>query len=484
MKNQIFNRKLIVSVLAVMVLVCVLHGTSHGGGTVGDIVGGIVSVTVGLVDVAVGVAEVAVGVIDLTVSLVTTLTLHTAAVTTAIFSPDGATLISASLDLTIALWDLTTGLLRATLQHLSPVLSLALCPIDACLLASATLDGNLHLWNPDTGQLVRTLTGHTGAILSTAFSLLDHTLLASGSADGTIRLWNAETGTNQRTLTGHTDSVLTVVLLFRWGQPSGARWPAAARTAPFASGTQTPGCCTNAHSHRTYRFGSDRRFQSRRRACWPAEVRTARPVSGIPSPGITRPRLDHESPVLSMAFSPEATACSLPAAADGSVHLWDPLTWEREATLGHESPVRSLSFSPRRQPAGQREPRTARSASGRSRQVPLCCPAYPGQGFQYPENRQETIFLLESGRTESHHVGIAISPGSFSPTTWPQRPVTQAKISRGSTSTENSVDPKGIWSDGTTMWVADDSDEKLVRLRHDVTKARDPGKEFNYPGKQ
>ena len=39
-------------------------------------------------------------------------------------------------------------------------------------------------------------------------------------------------------------------------------------------------------------------------------------------------------------------------------------------------------------------------------------------------------------------------------------------------------DPRGIWSDGVTMWVADDSDEKL-RAYNIMTKARDPSRDFN-----
>ena len=38
--------------------------------------------------------------------------------------------------------------------------------------------------------------------------------------------------------------------------------------------------------------------------------------------------------------------------------------------------------------------------------------------------------------------------------------------------------PQGIWSDGTTMWVADFADEKLYAYTL-TTKARDPGKDFD-----
>ena len=187
MKTTIFNRKLIVLILVVILAICAFPGMSYGFfddllDIFVDVVEGIVNITVGVVNLAVGVTELAVGVADLAVSLALTHVGHTACVLSTVFSPDGTTLASGSCDFTVLLWD-PTGLIRVTLMHLSPVWSTAFCPIDGCMLASGTENGNLHLWLPDTGQLKTTLTGHTAAILSTAFSPVDHNVLASGSAD-------------------------------------------------------------------------------------------------------------------------------------------------------------------------------------------------------------------------------------------------------------------------------------------------------------
>ena len=67
----------------------------------------------------------------------------------------------------------------------------------------------MRLWDVNTGQQLRTLTGHTDYVFSVFFSP-DGQTLASGSEDNTVRLWDVNTGQQLRTLTGHTHRVYSV----------------------------------------------------------------------------------------------------------------------------------------------------------------------------------------------------------------------------------------------------------------------------------
>jgi len=60
---------------------------------------------------------------------------------------------------------------------------------DGSLMATAQADGSIRLWDPTTGKLLRTLTGHESYVTAVAFSA-DGKLLASASDDRTVRLWD------------------------------------------------------------------------------------------------------------------------------------------------------------------------------------------------------------------------------------------------------------------------------------------------------
>jgi WD40 repeat protein len=135
---------------------------------------------------------------------------HRKSVNTAMFSPDGKFIVTASDDGTVRKWD--AGSLRVvkligTVQ-VKPVYSAEYSP-DGKLLVMA---GAEAAWVCDamTGEVSKTLQGHTSQVNSASFSP-DSKLVVTSSSDNTARVWNAKTGESIATLLDHKKPVLHAV---------------------------------------------------------------------------------------------------------------------------------------------------------------------------------------------------------------------------------------------------------------------------------
>lgn len=132
-------------------------------------------------------------------------------VTSAIYSPNGKTIVSAIDDDTVHLWDAEAGKQKNMLiGHQDLIHSLAFSP-DGNTIASASKDKTVRLWDTETGKHKNTLIGHNDLVYSVAFSP-DGKTIASGSAyiDNSVRLWNAETG-KQKNILRTTGIVYSIV---------------------------------------------------------------------------------------------------------------------------------------------------------------------------------------------------------------------------------------------------------------------------------
>jgi WD40 repeat protein/TolB-like protein len=128
-------------------------------------------------------------------------------------SPDGKRFVTAASSgegNRILLWDLATGAYRESRGHTGSVSSLAFSPDGNCFVSGSS-DKTIRIWSADTGQEIRTLTGHTGTgsigqVLSVSYSP-DGRQIVSSSNDRTIKFWDASTGNVIQTISANCSKV-------------------------------------------------------------------------------------------------------------------------------------------------------------------------------------------------------------------------------------------------------------------------------------
>lgn len=122
------------------------------------------------------------------------------------FSPEGKTIVTASWDRTIKLWQRNGKLLKTLDGHKNRVYK-AKFSHNNQLIASASVDQTVKLWTHQ-GKLLRTLEMNA-PVYDVIFSRDDQTIIAA--AGKTIQIWSIE-GKLLKTLTGHTADIYDVEL--------------------------------------------------------------------------------------------------------------------------------------------------------------------------------------------------------------------------------------------------------------------------------
>ena len=254
-------------------------------------------------------------------------------------------LLSSLITLALLISAVTTWAQRPELSvqtgHSAQVLSLAFTS-DSKLLASGSVDKTIVLWDPATGNQLRSLKGHTGTVNSIAFSV-DDKQLASGSADNSIKIWDVATGREKQTMTGHTLYVSSIAF-----SPDG-------KMLASGSGDQTVKLWDSASGRelRTLVVGPTQRVGMPVAVAFSRDGKTL--ATGAQEAKLWDVRSGSEVRTLKVTESNSPTETPLAFSYDGkvlatggkAVKLWDVATGNALRTLPGDARV--LSFSPDQQ---------------------------------------------------------------------------------------------------------------------------------------
>ena len=205
---------------------------------------------------------------------------------------------------------------------------------DGKTIASGSWDHKVRLWETNTGQLLKTLDGHSNEVLSLAWSPDGRTLVSS-SRDG-IRFWNAMTG-----------------------EPLGSKIsPGAESVAWRPDGKVLASCGHNGIRFWTATSGQTRYVLDEGRPCetmsWSPDGNVL--VSGNAGQKMTiwdannrqmlRTLEGHQNSVRSISWNPNGKAIAS-AGNDNTIRLWSAATGQLKLTIkGHTRGVESVAWSP------------------------------------------------------------------------------------------------------------------------------------------
>jgi hypothetical protein len=278
---------------------------------------------------------------------------HREPVNSAAFSPDGTRIVTASgsssslllftdyhspsTDFTARVWDAKTGVTLATLSGHADMLESAMFSPDGTRIVTASRDKTARVWDAKTGAALATLSGHTNVVRSAAFSP-DGARIVTASWDDTARLWDAKTGAVIATLLkagGYTSRVEGAAF-----SPDGTR---VVTTSDGTVDLWDVGTCTGTCTALATMCGSHAAFsQDGTRIVTAYDYNTARLWDAKTGAALATLQGEQDSAVnsvvnlvTSVTFSPDGTRV-VAASWEKSARVWDAKTGAVLATLtGH-----------------------------------------------------------------------------------------------------------------------------------------------------
>jgi WD40 repeat protein len=116
---------------------------------------------------------------------------------------DNDTMVSGSQDNTIRIWKISTGETLKIINENTAVLAVRVFSIEykQIVCGKSGSSNNLQIYNYNTGDLIKTLTGHSSSVYS--IEMLSGQFMASGGDDQSVIIWDLFSYTIKYTLTGH-----------------------------------------------------------------------------------------------------------------------------------------------------------------------------------------------------------------------------------------------------------------------------------------
>ncbi len=257
----------------------------------------------------------------------------------AVFSPDGQYVVTASIDKTARIWNSATGQLVALLEGHTDRVYRAMFSPDGQHVVTASDDHTVRVWNAIDGKLLFPLIGHTDGVLSAVFSS-DGSLILTAGRDHTARVWDANSGKLVRTLNGHDSYVNTAIF-----SPDGRRILTASFDQTARVWDATSGQLLLTLKGHTGNVSKAVFSPDGQRIATASYDNTAR-IWNATTGQLVVALNGHRDAVLSVDFSSRGQFI-LTGSADRTARLWNAASGQWLATLkGHTGRVGNAVFSP------------------------------------------------------------------------------------------------------------------------------------------
>jgi WD40 repeat protein len=221
---------------------------------------------------------------------------------------------------------------------------------DGKTLVTAGADGNIRIWNVATGQVERTLSGHTNSLYKAVFST-DEKLIASSSRDQTARIWDVATGRELYKLTGFRCSVKSVAfspdgktlavvgndgMLKLWNVKTGKELKSLVHSDSPDVDVSVYSVVFSRDGRKIYAGNGDGTISE-----WDAAAGKEK-----------RSWKAHGGTVFALAFNSDYSVLASGSEDEANVKLWDTSTWRETRTLGEKKTeglleqLHPVAFSP------------------------------------------------------------------------------------------------------------------------------------------